>query len=179
MKVAFLDRDGVINKDPGYLYNISDFEFTDDCVEGLKTLQEKGYALIVVTNQSGIGRGYYSEEDYQTLTRWYIDELSAHGITITDVFHCPHSPDTDCDCRKPKPGLFIQAREKYPEIDFSASLMIGDKLSDLEPADTMGISTLVLVESDNQDKKIANQALEEKIVHFPSLFAFSQSPELI
>ncbi|MGH1486212.1 MAG: D-glycero-beta-D-manno-heptose 1,7-bisphosphate 7-phosphatase [Cellvibrionaceae bacterium] len=175
MKVAFLDRDGVINKDSGYLYKISDFEFTDGCIDGLKRLQKKGYALIVVTNQSGIGRGYYTEDDYQTLTRWYCDELLARGVIVTDVFHCPHSPDVPCDCRKPKPGLFVQAHKKYPEIDFSDSLMIGDKLSDLEAAQAAGVSTLVLVESDNRDKQVSNQALEEKIIHFPSLYSFSES----
>ena len=175
MKVAFLDRDGVINKDCGYLHKISDFAFTNACIEALKRLQQQGYALIIVTNQSGIGRGYYTEDDYQTLTRWYNNALLTQGVTVTDIFHCPHSPDALCDCRKPKPGLFLQAQKKYPHIDFSRSLMIGDKLSDLEAAKAAGVSTLVLVESDNREKQTPHHALENEIIYFASLYDFSKS----
>ena len=139
MKVAFLDRDGVINKDSGYLYKIEDFEFLAGCVEALQLLQQKGYHIIIVTNQSGIGRGYYTEGDYQQLTRWYLNELLAQGVAITDVFHCPHTPEDACDCRKPQAGLFLQAANKY-SIDYTSAIMVGDKLSDIEAAKAAGIS---------------------------------------
>jgi D-glycero-D-manno-heptose 1,7-bisphosphate phosphatase len=176
MKVAFLDRDGVINKDTEYLYKIDDFEFTSDCVVGLKRLIDKGYLLIIVTNQSGIGRGYYSEQDYQALTTWYLDELLMQGVSIQAVYHCPHSPEFGCDCRKPKSGLFRQALKQYPEIDLSQSLMIGDKLSDLKAANSVGVQRLVLVESENKkDAYNASSELDTRLERFISLADFSCS----
>ena len=175
MKVAFLDRDGVINKDTGYLHTIDDFVFTVDCVAGLQTLIDKGYALIIVTNQSGIGRGYYTEKDYQTLTQWYLNELSMKGVTVQAVYHCPHSPEMQCDCRKPQPGLFLQALEQYPSIDFTQSLMVGDKLSDLQAAQRVGIQTLALVDSDHHhDAHHASKTEGAKVSLYASLAEFAQ-----
>ena len=176
MKVAFLDRDGVINKDTGYLYKISDFEFTRGCIAGLKRLINKGYLLIVVTNQSGIGRGYYSEQSYQTLTAWYLNELLEQGISIQAVYHCPHSPESECDCRKPKAGLFLQALKQYPDIDFSQSLMSGDKLSELKAAYSRGIQKLIMVENKNKsDTHSAPSELEAELERFASLAGFARS----
>ncbi len=143
-KVAFLDRDGVINHDTGYTHKIDDFVFIDGCVDALKILQANGFLLIVVTNQSGIGRGYYSQQDYQRLTDWYVNELANQGVQITDVFHCPHAPDQHCDCRKPKPGLFEQAAQKHA-INFSESIMVGDKISDMQAAQTAGVTFRYLI----------------------------------
>jgi D-glycero-D-manno-heptose 1,7-bisphosphate phosphatase len=155
MKVAFLDRDGVINKDAGYIYKINDFEFVDGCIDALKIFQEKNYKIIIVTNQSGIGRGYYSEADYQKLTRWYCQQLLSQGITVTNVFHCPHAPASLCDCRKPREGLFLQAAQKYA-IDFSSSFMVGDKISDLQAAKKVGVHKLFMLKntSENSRQKI-------------------------
>lgn len=174
MKVAFLDRDGVINKDTGYLYRIDDFEFISGCVTALKLLADKGYRLIIVTNQSGIGRGYYTEQDYQALTAWYVDQLLIHGVSIHAVYHCPHAPEFGCDCRKPRVGLFRQALKQYPDINFSQSLMIGDKLSDLEAASNMGIQKLILVRNKN-DVYSAPPELEFNLERFDSLSIFAQS----
>ncbi len=146
MKVAFLDRDGVINEDTGYTYKKEDFVFTEGCFEALKQLQRMGFALIIVTNQSGIGRGYYTEQDYRVLTEWYRARLADEGIVITDVFHCPNTPEQDCDCRKPKPGLLLQAARKYP-VDFSQSIMIGDRPSDVEAGKAAGVPTTYLLEN--------------------------------
>lgn len=178
MKVAFLDRDGVINKDAGYTYKIDEFEFIDGCIDALKIFQENDYKIIIVTNQSGIGRGYYSEAAYHKLTRWYCEQLLAQGIIITDVFHCPHSPEDVCACRKPKEGLFLQAAQKY-SIDFSSSLMVGDKLSDLQAGQAAGISRLILIDVDsnkknNQDILIA-AGVSNPIEHSTSLFEFSKT----
>ncbi|MFT6790926.1 MAG: D-glycero-D-manno-heptose 1,7-bisphosphate phosphatase [Cellvibrionaceae bacterium] len=147
-KVAFLDRDGVINQDRGYVHKIKDFQFTHDCIEGLRVLKNWNYQLIIVTNQSGIGRGYYSEADYQYLTRWYRDRLKRQGVDILDILHCPHTPEVECLCRKPQPGLFMQAQEKYPHLDMVSALMFGDKLSDLEAANRAGVKRLYLISND-------------------------------
>jgi D-glycero-D-manno-heptose 1,7-bisphosphate phosphatase len=145
MKVAFLDRDGVINREVNYLFRIEEFEYTENCVEGLKTLRELGYELIIVTNQAGIAKGYYTEEDYHKLTKWYLADLRNKGVDILDVYYCPHHPygtvelySKACNCRKPKPGMFFNALTKY-DIDMGGSIMIGDKTSDIEAAIDFGI----------------------------------------
>ncbi len=157
-KVAFLDRDGVINVDFGYTYKVSDFVFTQGCVEALQQLQQQGFAIIVVTNQSGIARGYYSEEDYLQLTQWYCEQLQQQGVTISDVFYCPHGPDDGCTCRKPLPGLFYQAAEKY-HIDFSNALMVGDKVSDIQAAHAAGIRRYYCINSDVAQQQAALDTL--------------------
>ena len=138
MKVAFLDRDGVINVDSGYVHHRDNFVFTEGCTEALQLLEQKGFALIIVTNQSGIGRNYYTEQDYQQLTSWYREQLLQCGITIAGIYHCPHAPEALCDCRKPAPGLFLQAAAQH-DIDFASSIMIGDKQSDADAATAAGI----------------------------------------
>lgn len=137
-KAVFLDRDGTINIEKNYLYEIDKFEFLPGVLEGLKRLKEAGYDLIIITNQSGIARGYYTEEQYQKLEDWMLGQLKEARAEITAVYHCPHLPDAqvmeyrkDCDCRKPKLGMFYQAIEKY-QIDVSKSFAIGDKMRDLE-----------------------------------------------
>jgi D-glycero-D-manno-heptose 1,7-bisphosphate phosphatase len=140
----FLDRDGVINVDHGYVYRSDNFQFMEGIVSVLKRLSAKGYLLIVVTNQSGIGRGYYTEEDFNTLTSWMRQQLSDEGIEFTAVYSCPHSPDEGCDCRKPAPGMFLQAGMEY-NLDLSASWMVGDKESDMQAAAAAGISNRVLL----------------------------------
>ena len=140
-KAIFLDRDGTINVDKQYLYKVEDFAFLPGVVDGLKKLQNEGYLLIVITNQSGIGRGYYTEENFHVLNQFMIDVLEQEGVYITDVFYCPHLPDAkieeyrvDCDCRKPKLGMFYEAAEKW-DVDFSKSWAIGDKYRDIAICD--------------------------------------------
>lgn len=128
-KAIFLDRDGTINIDKNYLYKIEDWEFEEGVIEGLQILQKLGYKLIVITNQSGIARGYYTEADAHKVFDYMIDELKKSGIIIEKVYYCPHIGE-ECDCRKPKLGLFYQAQKDY-DIDFSKSYAIGDKLRDL------------------------------------------------
>lgn len=128
-KAIFLDRDGTINVEKGYLYKTEEFEFMPDVFEALKMLQDLGYLLIIITNQSGIARGYYGEADFLYLTKWMLEKMRKEGIEIKDVFYCPHHPKGQCNCRKPAIGLFLQAIEKY-NIDLSASYAIGDKIRD-------------------------------------------------
>ena len=144
-KALFLDRDGVVNVDHGYVYQSEKFEFIKGIFSTCKTFFDAGYKIIVVTNQSGIGRGFYSESDYQQLTAWYRRKLNEAGVAITDILHCPHHPDEQCSCRKPQPGLFMQAIENYA-VDYSSSIMIGDKDTDIEAAKRAGIKQQFLVE---------------------------------
>lgn len=137
-KAIFLDRDGTINVEKNYLYQIEEFEFLPGVIEALQKFQELGYLLIIVTNQSGIARGYYAEEEFQKLNMWMLDTLKKYGIDITKVYYCPHLPDAQieqyrkiCDCRKPALGMYEQAIAEY-EINLSQSYAIGDKLRDLE-----------------------------------------------
>ncbi len=154
MKPAiFLDRDGVINREVNYLHKIEDFEWTERCIEALQNLQNKGYPLFIVTNQAGIGRGFYSEQDYQALTDWYLNELEQQGVHITAVEYCPHHPREaqgayrqDCDCRKPKPGMLLSLIQQH-QLDPAQSIMVGDKLSDMQAGYAAGIGRCVLVES--------------------------------
>lgn len=128
-KAIFLDRDGTINIDAGYVYRPQDIILIKNAAKGLKYLQECGFLLIVITNQSGIARGYYSEEEYQKAEEYINDLLAAQGVKLTKTYHCPHL-DGNCQCRKPKTGLFHLAAKEF-DIDFSKSYAIGDKERDL------------------------------------------------
>lgn len=128
-KAVFLDRDGTLNVDYGYVHDIEHFELLPGVVETLQKLEEAGYLLIVITNQSGIGRGYYSEEEYLRFEKQIEQLFVEYGIHITAFYHCPHYEE-ECDCRKPKAGLFYRAAREH-KIDFSRSYAVGDQLRDL------------------------------------------------
>ncbi|MDM4772072.1 D-glycero-beta-D-manno-heptose 1,7-bisphosphate 7-phosphatase [Solimonas sp. SE-A11] len=151
MKAAFLDRDGVINVDSGYVYRWEDFAFLPGAVGAMRRLAAAGYALVVVTNQSGIARGMYTEPQYQALTAQLRQALAAEGVALAAVYHCPHLPGgsvaayaRDCDCRKPAPGMLLRAQQELG-IDMAASLMVGDKPSDIEAARAAGVGRAYLV----------------------------------
>lgn len=143
-KAIFLDRDGVINIDKNYVHKIEDFEFIDGVKEALKYFQNLGYILIIVTNQSGIGRGYYRQEDFEKLTNWMIDELEKDKIFIKKVYFCPHRPDENCDCRKPNPKMILDAAKEF-NVDLKKSWMIGDKESDIEAGLNAGVKKTILI----------------------------------
>lgn len=137
-KAVFLDRDGTINVEKHYLYKIEDFEFLPGVIQGLKKLQDLGFILVIITNQSGIARGYYTEEDYNKLTGYMLSILESNGVYISKVCYCPHLEDAIipkyrkiCDCRKPKLGMYYKAIEEF-NIDLSKSWAIGDKERDCE-----------------------------------------------
>lgn len=134
-KALFLDRDGTINVDYGYVYQIEKFEFINGIFELCQKAQERGYLIIVITNQSGIARNYYKDEDFHTLNKFMIDEFASKGIKITDVFYCP---DLEGERRKPNCGMFIEAKEKY-NIDMKKSISLGDKERDIEAAKKAGV----------------------------------------
>lgn len=147
-KAIFLDRDGVINIDKAYVYKIEDFEFCEGVFEALHHFKNLGYLLIIVTNQSGIGRGYYRETDFQTLSAWMKQEFLHVNIEIDAIYHCPHAPEVGCECRKPKSGLFQKAIEDF-NIDASASWMIGDKETDREAALGVGVKNTIVLGTRN------------------------------
>jgi len=143
-KAVFLDRDGILNIDKTYLYKIKDFEFFDGIFEALRHFQDMGYLLFVVTNQSGIGRGYYSEEDFEKLTHWMLKKFLEQKINIKKVYHCPHTPSDNCGCRKPKPYMLNLAIKEFG-IKPENSWMIGDKPSDILAGRNAGISNTIFI----------------------------------
>lgn len=145
-KAVFLDRDGVINEEVNYLHKIEDFKFVDGCIDSLKYLQNLGYKLFVITNQSGIGRGYYSVEDFEILTSWMVKTLKSSGVEISQVEFCPHGPNDDCTCRKPKIGMIDNILKNY-EIDLENSWLIGDKSSDIKCAHNANVKNTIQVKS--------------------------------
>ncbi|WP_105213309.1 D-glycero-beta-D-manno-heptose 1,7-bisphosphate 7-phosphatase [Pseudoalteromonas sp. T1lg22] len=163
-KAVFLDRDGVINVDHAYVHKAEDFEFIDGVFGACLAFQNMGYRLIVVTNQSGIGRGYYSEAQFAELSEWMTAQFAAHGVQLDAIYYCPHHPTkgqgeygVDCDCRKPEPGMLQQGIEAF-DLDPSQCIMVGDKHGDMLAAKSCGIGTKILVRS-GQD--FADQALAD------------------
>lgn len=148
-KVIFLDRDGTINYDYGYVHKKEQLKFLPGVIESLKQLYDAGYKLIIVTNQSGIARGYFSLEEYYEFNQYMLDKLKENSIEITDVYFCPHKDEDNCECRKPKLKLFYDAIEKY-NIDLDNSYAIGDKERDLSICRETNITGMLIYnKSDN------------------------------
>lgn len=150
-KALFLDRDGIINVEKNYVYKIEEFKFIDGVFDTLKFFQDRGYLLIIITNQSGIGRGYYTEEDFHVLNDWMIQEFEKRGVNITKVYYSPFHSEygiekykRDSFCRKPNPGMILQAKEEF-DIDLTESILIGDKETDIEAGINAGLKINILV----------------------------------
>ncbi len=141
---VFLDRDGTINEEVGYLNDPSRLKLLPKVAEALKILKNAGFKLIVITNQSGPARGYFPKELVFEINELIQKRLSKKGVTLDDFFICFHHPDEKCNCRKPKPGLILQALEKYP-IDLTKSYLIGDKIIDIETAKSLGIKNILVL----------------------------------
>jgi D,D-heptose 1,7-bisphosphate phosphatase len=157
-KALFLDRDGIVNIDTGHLVKISDFKFSDSIFELCKFFQQKDYRIFIITNQAGIAKGYYTEDDFNVLTQWMLNEFIKNSIFIDKVYYCPHHPTDgisvykqNCDCRKPKDGMLQKAVSEF-NVDLSKSILIGDKLSDIEAGKMAGILKNILIKSDYQIK---------------------------
>lgn len=148
-RALFLDRDGVINVEKHYLHRKEDFEFIDGIFELCRKYQSLGYKIIVVTNQSGIARGYYGEAEFKELTGWMIKAFKEQGVVIDAVYHCPHHPDISgaCRCRKPEAGMLLEAAEAY-DIDLENSLLVGDSERDIIAAHRAGLKESYLYSPD-------------------------------
>ncbi|MEC5321298.1 D-glycero-beta-D-manno-heptose 1,7-bisphosphate 7-phosphatase [Brenneria populi subsp. brevivirga] len=148
---VFLDRDGTINVDHGYVHEIDRFQFIDGVIDAMRELKDMGFALVVVTNQSGIARGKFTEDQFMQLTEWMDWSLADRGVDLDGIYYCPHHPEYGgdeyrqvCDCRKPEPGMLISAR-RHLNIDMAASYMVGDKAEDIQAGAAAGVGTKILV----------------------------------
>ena len=159
-KALFLDRDGVVNVEKNYLHKIDQFELMDGILDVCRHYEAKGYLIIIVTNQSGISRGYYSENDFKHLSDWMVERFKSLGVAITHIYHCPHheSIDGKCDCRKPEPGMFLEAQRDF-NLDMENSVMIGDNERDIEAAIRAGVTTNILLSTQSEASK-ANQIVK-------------------
>ncbi len=150
-RAVFLDRDGTINVEKDYLYKTRDFEFIPGAINSIKRLNEAGFLVVVVTNQSGVGRGYYSEADVDNLHRHLLQELLRFGASVDGFYFCPHHPTKGggqykvvCACRKGRPGMLLQAAYEH-NIDLENSYMIGDKLADIEAGSSAGCQPILVL----------------------------------
>jgi D-glycero-D-manno-heptose 1,7-bisphosphate phosphatase len=150
-RAVFLDRDGTINVEKDYLHRPEEFEFIPGAPEAIAMLKDAGYLVVVVTNQSGVARGYYGEADVERIHHHMDELLAAYGTSVDGYYFCPHHPEkglgaylTDCDCRKPLPGMLLMAAAELA-IDLAASWMIGDKLADMEAGRGAGCATALVL----------------------------------
>lgn len=161
-KAVFFDRDNTLLHDTNYMYKVEDLAFMEGVIQTLKAIQLLGYELYIVTNQSGIGRGYFSEQQMHTFHQAMLAELQKHNIEIKAIAFCPHAPEDHCDCRKPSPKLIHELIKKY-NIDPKQSFMVGDKLSDIESGENAGLTAILL-----------GQGHKNSIQHFEDLLDFLQ-----
>ncbi len=163
-KALFLDRDGIVNIDTEYLYKIEDFKFVEGIFDLCRFFQQRGYLIIIITNQSGIARGYYTEEDFRHLTDWMLKQFLKEGVKITDVYYCPHHPEAaveekykrQCLCRKPNPGLLMMARDAY-DLNLEKSLLVGDKESDVQTGINAGIGTVIYINAEAGESPVSSK----------------------
>jgi len=165
-RALFLDRDGVINVEKDYVHKVEDFHFIDGVFETCEAFQKAGYLVVVITNQSGIGRGYYTEEDFHRLNDWMRGEFEKHGVTIHGIYFCPHHPEEGtgpykryCQCRKPAPGMLLEASDAL-EIDLERSVLVGDKESDIEAGERAGVGRNYMVSTGHKVDASNTKALK-------------------
>lgn len=173
-KAMILDRDGTINVDKNYLYKSEDFEFIPGAPEAIKRFNDMNYLVIVISNQSGIARGYFTEEDLLVLHKYMDEELEKYGAHIDDYYYCPHLPDApvekyriDCNCRKPKTGLLEQAIQKY-NIDLANSWVVGDRTRDVDGGVMLGMKGALVLSTNKDSNKESN-----KVKCYRNLYEFS------
>ncbi|MDU1912106.1 D-glycero-beta-D-manno-heptose 1,7-bisphosphate 7-phosphatase [Fusobacterium sp.] len=178
-KAILLDRDGTINVEKDYLHKIEDFEFEKNVVEALKIFSSLGYTMAVVTNQSGIARGYYTEKDLEKLNEYIKKELEKQGVIIEKFYYCPHHPENgvgkykiDCICRKPNTGM-LEAAIKEFDIDRRVSFMVGDTIADIDAGSRAGL-TPILVKT-GHGMETLEKIGDRKIDIFDSLYDFALS----
>ena len=143
-KAVFLDRDGTVNEEVNYLSDIEQVNILPRTAKAIKLLNEQGFLIIIITNQSGVARGYFSIQKLEDLHNHMKNELLREGAKIDDIYYCPHLPNDGCNCRKPRTGLMERAKDAF-EIDFTSSYMVGDKLIDLETGKRAGCGTVLVL----------------------------------
>jgi len=142
-RAVFIDRDGTMAKDVHYCRRLEDFELFPRTAKAVKLLSDNGFKVIVVTNQSGVARGYFTEETLSRIHDKMKQELAKEGAIVDAIYYCPHHPDDNCDCRKPKPRLVLQAARDY-DIDLSQSFVIGDLPLDIQLGEAVGAETILV-----------------------------------
>ncbi|HWK61407.1 MAG TPA: D-glycero-beta-D-manno-heptose 1,7-bisphosphate 7-phosphatase [Eoetvoesiella sp.] len=169
-RALFLDRDGVINVDHGYVIRREDFHFIDGIFELVRHAKSQGYLVVVVTNQAGIGRGYYTEEDFHQLMDWVAERFAENGGAIDKVYFCPDHPEhgigqyrRQSSMRKPSPGMILAACEEL-SIDPKQSILVGDKISDVQAAQAAGIATTFLLASTDCNRTTQVDSTETHII---------------
>jgi len=157
-KAVFLDRDGVVNKEIGYVFRVEDFILTGDIIPSLKKLQDAGFIFVVITNQSGIAKELYTHQDVEKVHKHMLSLMKENGISISEIYYCPHHPDVEpCICRKPDSGMIEKAIARF-NIDISRSYFIGDKERDVQAAEKAGVKG-ILIEADSPIMEIANNII--------------------
>jgi histidinol-phosphate phosphatase family protein len=144
-RAVFLDRDGTISRDVHYCCRVEDFEILPTVPQAIRLLNEYGFEVVVVTNQSGVARGYFTEETLLQIHQHMRQELAEYGAQVNAIYYCPHHPDDRCDCAKPGPGLLLRAAEELG-IDLRSSFMIGDAVRDVEAGKTAGCRTVLIAD---------------------------------
>jgi len=153
-KAIFFDRDDTLLVDTNYMHKVEDLKYIDGVFATLREVQNRGYLIFIVTNQSGIGRGYFVEEQMHRFHEKMLEGFSSEQIKIEDIVFCPHAPEDNCDCRKPSPKLINQLCDKY-QIDPAKSYMVGDKTSDVLAGENAGMSSVgINCEAKNKITKI-------------------------
>lgn len=158
-KAIFLDRDGVINIDYGYVYKPANFVLIEGVIEALKIFTEMNYFIILITNQSGIGRHYFTKTDFLKLNSYMLNLFQKNSIEIKDIFYCPHHPADNCPCRKPKTKMIDDAVSQY-NIDRKNSYLVGDSVSDIEAGNSAKLAKSFLVSSQYSANKKENEVFE-------------------
>ncbi len=149
-KAIFFDRDNTLIYDKGYMYKTEDLKFFPKTFETLKILRDQGFIFFIISNQSGIGRGYFEEKDMHNFHDYMEKQLNKEGIHFEEYLYCPHAPSQNCDCRKPSPKIINEAIERH-QIDRSQSYMVGDKKSDVDAGINAGITPIQVFEDKIED----------------------------
>lgn len=170
-KAVFLDRDGTLNVEKGYVYHNEDWEWIPGAIDAIVAFKNAGFLVIVISNQAGIARGYYAEADVIKLHAWMNEELKKHGAVIDGFYFCPHHPEYsgECECRKPMPGMLYEAKRDF-DIDFGRSWLIGDKVSDIHAGWAAGVKSILVLTGYGND---ARALLKEDVVCTADIVAAS------
>ena len=177
-KFAFLDRDGVINFDYGHVGTIDNFHLIPHSINAMQSLMKLGYKIIIVTNQAGIAKGFYTEDDFHKLMNFMINRLKKYSIKISKYYYCPHHPDAKlkkykkkCSFRKPEPGMLLKAMNDF-EIDLDHSFLAGDKITDIISGKRAGIKNLCYI---GNESNLSNLSGKEKVFCHRSLNSFVEN----